>query len=136
MTTPLVRSVRRAQCWLNVRKLSPMRVPPAQSLTVSATRASARSRSRSRSSRVTRVRRVPNTNDSTWTSLADESAWTKRRSSREWRSIEPQMSAMTTSERGSLIGRRQTHDISWPPVPRLRRNIARGASRRPCECSS
>ena len=27
MTTPLVRSVRRAQCWLNVRKLSPIRVP-------------------------------------------------------------------------------------------------------------
>ena len=33
-------------------------------------------------------------------------------------------------------GRRQTHDISCPPVPRLRRNIARGARRRPCEWSS
>ena len=69
MTTPRVRSVRRAQCWLNVRKDSPIRVPPAQSFTVSATRASARSRSRSRSSRVTRVSRVPNTNDSVRTSL-------------------------------------------------------------------
>ena len=35
MTTPDVRSVRRAQCWLNVRNDSPMRVPPAQSLTAS-----------------------------------------------------------------------------------------------------
>ena len=68
MTTPLERSDRRAHCWLKVRKLSPMRVPPAQSLTVSATRASARSRSLSRSSRVTRVSRVPNTNDSARTS--------------------------------------------------------------------
>ena len=78
-----------------------MRVPPAQSLTESATRASARSRSRSRSSRVTRVSRVPNTNDSVRTSDAADRAWTKRSSSREWRSIEPEMSHSTTSERGS-----------------------------------
>ena len=50
--------------WLNSRNDSPIRVPPAQSVTLSATRASARSRSRSCISRVTRVRRVPNTNDS------------------------------------------------------------------------
>ena len=109
MTTPLVRSARRAHCWLNVRKLSPMRVPPAQSLTASATRARARSRSRSLSSRVTRVSRVPNTNDSVRTSLAALSAWTNRSSRREWRSMDPLMSQMTTSERGSLTGRRQTH---------------------------
>ena len=136
MTTPLVRSVRRAHCWLNVRKLSPMRVPPAQSLTASATRARARSRSLSRRSRVTRVSRVPNTNDSVRTSLAAARAWMNRSSSREWRSIDPQMSHRTTSERGSLTGRRQTHLSSWPPVPRFRRNIARGASRRPWEWSS
>ena len=136
MTTPEVRSVRRAHCWLNVRNDSPIRVPPAQSLTASETRARARSRSRSRSSRVTRVRRVPNTNDSVRTSEAAERAWTNRSRSREWRSIEPEMSQMTTSERGSRIGRRQTHHMSWPPVPRLRRNMARGASRRPCEWSS
>ena len=136
MTTPEVRSVRRAHCWLNVRNDSPIRVPPAQSLTASDTRASARSRSRSLSSRVTRVSRVPNTNDSVRTSEAADSAWTNRSSSREWRSIEPEMSHRTTSERGSRIGRRQTQSSSWPPVPRLRRNIARGASRRPCEWSS
>ena len=136
MTIPDVRSVRRAHFWLKVRNDSPIRVPPAQSLTESATRASARSRSRSRSSRVTRVSRVPNTNDSVRTSEAAESAWTKRSSSREWRSIEPEMSHRTTSERGSRIWRRQTHETSWPPVPRLRRNIARGARRRPCEWSS
>ena len=50
--------------------------------------------------------------------------------------MEPEMSHSTTSERGSRICRRQTHDRSWPPVPRFRRNIARGASRRPCEWSS
>ena len=48
MTMPLVRSVRRAQRRLNSRNDSPIRVPPAQSLTASATRDSARSRSRSR----------------------------------------------------------------------------------------
>ena len=36
------------------------------------------------------------------------------------------MSHSTTSDRGSRIWRRQTHDSRWPPVPRLRRNIARG----------
>ena len=121
---------------VELRNDSPIRVPPAQSLTTSATRASARSRSRSRSSRVTRVSRVPNTNDSVRTADDAESAWTNRSSSREWRSIEPEMSQRTTSERGSWIGRRQTHSSSWPPVPRLRRNIARGARRRPCEWSS
>ncbi len=45
-----------------------MRVPPDQSVTVAATRSSARSRSRSRSRRVTRVRRVPKTNASVRTS--------------------------------------------------------------------
>ncbi len=39
MTTPDVRRDRRAQCWLKVRNESPIRVPPAQSLTESATRA-------------------------------------------------------------------------------------------------
>ena len=112
MTTPDVRSERRAHFWLNVRNDSPIRVPPAQSLTESATRASARSRSRSRSRRVTRVSRVPNTNDSVRTSDAADSAWTNRSSSREWRSIEPEMSHSTTSERGSRI---------WPaPDPRTR----------------
>ena len=74
MTTPLTCAACGApSCWLNVRNDSPIRVPPAQSLTESATRASARSRSRSRSSRVTRVSRVPNTNDSVRTSdAADE----------------------------------------------------------------
>ena len=136
MTTPDVRNDRRAQCWLNVRNESPIRVPPAQSLTELATRASARSRSRSRSSRVTRVSRVPNTNDSVRTSEAAESAWMNRSSNRECRSIDPEMSHNTTSDRGSRICRRQTQVRSWPPVPRLRRNIARGASRRPCEWSS
>ena len=136
MTTPLERRERRAHFWLNVRKLSPIRVPPAQSLTVSATRASARSRSLSRSSRVTRVSRVPKTNDSARTSDDAESAWTKRSNSREWRSIEPEMSHRTTRDRGSFTGRRQTQVSSCPPVPRLRRNMARGASRRPCEWSS
>ncbi len=69
MTTPLVRSVRRAQWWLNSRNDSPIRVPPAQSVTLSATRARARSRSRSFISRVTRVSRVPNTKDSVLTSM-------------------------------------------------------------------
>ena len=72
MTTPLLRSARRAQCWLNSRNDSPIRVPPAQSVTVSATRSSARSRSRSRRSRVTRVSRVPNTNDSVRTADAGQ----------------------------------------------------------------
>ena len=89
ITTPELRSVRRAHLWLNSRKLSPIRVPPAQSVTVSATRASARSRSRSFIIRVTRVSRVPNTNDSVRTSLVRASAWANRSRRREWRSIEP-----------------------------------------------
>ena len=136
MTTPLVRSVRRAHCWLNVRKLSPMRVPPAQSLTVSATRASARSRSRSRSSRVTRVSRVPKTNDSVRTSL-------RRREGLDEAQQQPRMAlhgardVADHDERAGLLHRAPPDPgQSWPPVPRFRRNIARGASRRPCEWSS
>ena len=45
-------------------------------------------------------------------SEAAESAWTKRNNSREWRSIEPEMSHRTTSDRGSRIWRRQTHETS------------------------
>ncbi len=78
-TTALLRRTRRAQRRLNVRNDSPIRVPPDQSLTVSATRVRARSRSRSRSSRVTRVRRVPNTKASVRTADAAR-AWLKRRS--------------------------------------------------------
>ena len=126
ITTPLERSARRAQRRLNSRKRSPIRVPPAQSVTASATRARARSRSRSRSRRVTRVSRVPNTNDSVRTSDDAESAWMNRSSSREWRSIEPEMSQRTTSGRGRRTWRRQTQSVSCPPVARLRRNIARG----------
>ena len=136
MTMPLVRSVRRAQRRLNSRNDSPIRVPPAQSLTASATLARARSRSRSRRSRVTRVSFVPNTNDSVLTADDADSAWTNRRSSREWRSIEPEMSHRTTILRGRLTVRRQTHSVNWPPVARLRRNIARGASSRPWWWSS
>ena len=77
---------------------------------------------------MTRVSRVPNTNDSVFTDDAADSAWTNRRSSREWRSIEPEMSHRTTIWRGRLVGRRQTHSVNSPPVARLRRNIARGAS--------
>ncbi len=132
---PELRSVRRAHWWLNCRNDSPIRVPPAQSVTVSATFASARSRSRSFINRVTRVSRVPNTNDSVRTSFVRASAWTNRRSRREWRSMEPEMSHSTTSWRGSLICRFQTHSVS-SPVARFRRNIARAASRRPCGCSS
>ena len=130
ITTPDDRSVRRAHVWLNWRKLSPMRVPPAQSCTASATLASARSRSRSFMSFVTRVRRVPNTNDSVRTSFVRASAWANRRSSREWRSMDPEMSQITTRLRGSLTCRRQTHSVS-SPVARFWRNIARGARRRP-----
>ena len=43
---------------------------------------------------------------------------------------------MTTSARGRRTGRRQTHSRTSPPVDRLRRNIARGATTRPCRWSS
>src|SRR6266508_1909083 len=88
ITMPLVRRTRRAQRRLNSRKLSPMRVPPAQSVTVSETRRRAASRSRVRSSRVTRVRRVPKTKDSVRTWLEAARAWMNLRSRRDWRAIE------------------------------------------------
>ena len=136
MTTPLVRSTRRAHFRLNSRKLSPMRVPPAQSVTVSATWRRAASRSRSRRSRVTRVRRVPNTNDSVRTWFVAARAWMNRRSSRDWRSIDPLMSHRTTIWRGRRVGRLQTQSRISPPFAMLRRNIARGATRRPWWWSS
>ena len=80
---------------------------------------------------MTRVRRVPNTNDSVFTVDAAESAWTNRRSRREWRSIEPEISHSTTIWRGRFVARRQTHSVNWPPVAMFRRNIVRGASSRP-----
>ena len=105
--------------WLKSRNDSPIRVPPAQSVTASATFVRARSRFRSFSRRVTRVRRVPKTKDSVRTVDDAESAWMNRRSSRECRSIEPEMSHRTTSGRGRFTGRRQTHSRTSPPVPRL-----------------
>ena len=104
---------------VELRNDSPIRVPPAQSVTDSATRASARSRSRSRSRRVTRVSRVPKTNDSVRTSeAADE------------RLDEPEQQAGVALHRARdvadhderarpRIGRRQTHVRSWPPGPEV-----------------
>src|SRR5664279_3684210 len=93
-TTALLRNTRRAQRRLNVRNDSPILVPPDQSLTVRETRVRARSRSRSRRSRVTRVRRVPNTNASVRTAEAAR-AWLNRRRTRAWRSIEPETVSYT-----------------------------------------
>ena len=100
-----------------------MRVPPDQSATVAETRARPMSGSRPASSRVTRVSCVPNTNASTRTLATRPSAMTNRMSRREWRSIDPLMSQMTTMERGRIAGRRQTHSPRSPPVWRLRRSI-------------
>ena len=133
---PLVRSVRRAHLWLNSRNDSPIRVPPAQSVTASATRASARSRSRSCISRVTRVSRVPNTNDSVRTSFVAGQ-----------RLDEPQQQPRVALHRARDVAQddelARLADLAPPDplgelaaVARFRRNIARGASRRPCGWSS
>jgi len=101
-------------------------------LTAWLTRWIARSGSRPRSSWVIRVSRVPKTNDSVRTPGARVSACTNRRRSRAWRSIDPETSHRMTIVRGRRTRRRQTQSTGSPPVDRLRRNMARGASRRPC----
>ncbi len=85
---------------------------------------------------MTRVSRVPKTKDSVFTLEAACSAWTNRSSSREWRSIEPEMSHRTTIWRGRFVARRHTHSVNWPPVEMFRRSIVRGARSRPWWWSS
>ena len=85
---------------------------------------------------MTRVSLVPKTNDSVFTDDAADKAWMNRSSSREWRSIEPEMSHRTTIWRGRFVGRRHTHSVNWPPVAMLRRSMVRGARSRPWWWSS
>ena len=85
---------------------------------------------------MTRVSRVPKTNDSVLTEDAADSAWTNRSRSRECRSIEPEMSHRTTIRRGRFVWRRQIHSVNWPPVAMFRRSMVRGARSRPWWWSS
>ena len=95
------RPIRRPCSRLSSAIASPIRVPPDQSLTAAAARASARSESRPRSSRVTRVSRVPNTNASTRARAATH-ACMYCRSMPLYGAIEPLTSQISTSRRGRI----------------------------------
>ena len=99
---------------LNARSPAPMRVPPDQSATAPAARASAASGSRDDSSRVMRVSRVPSANAST-RPRPTTAAWRNRRSARAYGSIEPDTSHSSTMRRGRSDGSRRSWRTSSPP---------------------
>ena len=88
-------------------------MPPDQSDTAAAARATAASGSRPPSSRVTRVRRVPNTNASTRRRAATHACmyWS---SMRAYGSIEPDTSHTSTTGRGFTSGSRQCRSSGSP----------------------
>ena len=130
ITIPDVRSVRRAHLWLNSRNDSPIRVPrPSRSRCRRP--GPAHGRDAALHDPVTRVRRVPNTNDSVRTSSCGRAPARSEQQPQvplhRGRGCRP---APAGSRRLADLPR-QTHSVS-SPVARFWRNIARWATRRPC----
>ena len=119
-----------------IRSVSPSRVPPDQSGTVSPAATSARSGSRSRSARVTWVSRVPTVNVSTTPPLA-AAAWVKRWASRSSASayplIEPDTSTSSTTRRGRMPRRRQAISAGSPIRRRLARRVREASTWPRCQ---
>ena len=101
-TTPLLTGIRRDHWKLKLRKVSPMRVPPAQSGTARETWVTASSILRWLSWRVIRVSLVAKRNASTCPN-SPATLCMKCSSMRVYRSMEPLTSQISTRDRGLVL---------------------------------